>query len=568
MRSHPVRRTLPDSIRVLTAAVVFTVLGTGPTAQTPGLPHPKFETIPPLPCGCPPAWQLIGNSNTFPLTQFLGTIDNKPLSLRVFNTRTMQYAYASNATYHSTNVLGGTDINAIATGTIGATLAGGGQDFFTGLDFPNVISADFGTIGGGSGHTLSGASGTIAGGALNAVSGPDAVVSGGRSNTAGGQAAAIGGGDNNFANGFYACVSGGQFNSSSAAHATIGGGNFNLASGAAATVAGGQQGDAANDYASVGGGFGNSALGAHDTVSGGNQNSANGTAATIGGGKTNAASAPYATVGGGEANTAGQVGATAAGGQSNNASGQLSTVSGGFANSASDAYATVGGGLGNGVSGAQSTIAGGYQNDVSGLRAVIGGGELNTVSGNWGTIPGGKDNVAAGEHSFAAGLNARAMHQGAFVWADSTSAALQSTAIDQFSVRAAGGTRIFSNAGATTGVLLAPGAGTWSSASDRESKENIEAVDGRVVLERLVEVPIATWNYRSQDDAIRHMGPMAQDFYAAFALGLGEKTIDTIDHGGVALAAIQGLNALVQEQATRIAALEAKLSDLEQRGPR
>ena len=64
----------------------------------------------------------------------------------------------------------------------------------------------------------------------------------------------------------------------------------------------------------------------------------------------------------------------------------------------------------------------------------------------------------------------------------------------------------------------------------------------RAVLDRVVAMPLATWNYKEQDDSIRHMGPMAQDFHAAFGLGVSDKLIDTVDPDGVALAAIQGLN--------------------------
>ena len=41
----------------------------------------------------------------------------------------------------------------------------------------------------------------------------------------------------------------------------------------------------------------------------------------------------------------------------------------------------------------------------------------------------------------------------------------------------------------------------------------------RRTLDRLCGVPITTWNYKSQDASIRHIGPMAQDFHAAFAVG-------------------------------------------------
>ena len=88
---------------------------------------------------------------------------------------------------------------------------------------------------------------------------------------------------------------------------------------------------------------------------------------------------------------------------------------------------------------------------------------------------------------------------------------------------------------------------------------------GIMLLARLAEMPISTWNYKSDDPAVRHMGPMAQDFKIAFGLGSDETAIATIDTDGVALAAIQGLYQITQEQAETIATLKAQNSELEAR---
>ena len=56
---------------------------------------------------------------------------------------------------------------------------------------------------------------------------------------------------------------------------------------------------------------------------------------------------------------------------------------------------------------------------------------------------------------------------------------------------------------------------------------------------------------------------MAQDFKAAFGLGDSDTGIATVDEGGVALAAIQGLNQKVEEKEARIAELERRLEKLE-----
>ena len=58
---------------------------------------------------------------------------------------------------------------------------------------------------------------------------------------------------------------------------------------------------------------------------------------------------------------------------------------------------------------------------------------------------------------------------------------------------------------------------------------------------------------------------MSQDLYAAFGLGDSEASITTVDADGVALAAIQGLYTLSQEQAARIDALKEQNASLTQR---
>jgi hypothetical protein len=77
------------------------------------------------------------------------------------------------------------------------------------------------------------------------------------------------------------------------------------------------------------------------------------------------------------------------------------------------------------------------------------------------------------------------------------------------------------------------------------------------VLAKVAAMPVMTWNYRTQDESIRHIGPTAQDFRAAFGLGENDKTISTIDPSGVALAAIQGLVEEIKLGDEKIAKLEA-----------
>ena len=227
---------------------------------------------------------------------------------------------------------------------------------------------------------------------------------------------------------------------------------------------------------------------------------------------------------------------------------------------------TIGGGIGNQMTGVYSIIAGGYGCSVINLTyySVIGGGYNNTVAGTAATIPGGFQNSASGNFSLAAGYSAKATNNGAFVWADSAGGDCFSSANNQFTVRASGGTRFFSDAGASVGVQLAAGGNAWSALSDRSFKENFQPVDTRLVLDKVAHLPVTEWNLKSQPALIRHLGPMAQDFKAAFGLGEDDRHISTSDVDGVALAAIQGLNQKLDEKDAEIQHLKQSLAELQQ----
>jgi hypothetical protein len=169
-------------------------------------------------------------------------------------------------------------------------------------------------------------------------------------------------------------------------------------------------------------------------------------AATISGGgsgaERNRVTDDYGTVGGGMANQAGDgLGST------DNAS--WATVGGGFNNTASGYAATVGGGRNSFASSENATVGGGLSNTAIGYAATVGGGAGNTAGpGANAMVPGGMSNTAAGSWSLAAGTNAKALHDGAFVWADSTGSEFASTAANQFAIRASGGVTMVVSTGA------------------------------------------------------------------------------------------------------------------------
>lgn len=106
--------------------------------------------------------------------------------------------------------------------------------------------------------------------------------------------------------------------------------------------------------------------------------------------------------------------------------------------------------------------------------------------------------------------------------------------------------------------------GTRRTRSDRNQKEHFAAVDVQEVLTKVATLPIEKWNYKDQNPTIRHIGPMAQDFAAAFKVGEDDRFIEVVDANGVALAAIQGLYKLLQDKDAEFSAMRAELDELKQ----
>ena len=103
--------------------------------------------------------------------------------------------------------------------------------------------------------------------------------------------------------------------------------------------------------------------------------------------------------------------------------------------------------------------------------------------------------------------------------------------------------------------------GTVQSSSDRNAKEDFSNVNPLQVLAKVATLPVTEWNYKT-DKGVEHIGPMAQDFHAAFGLNGGDdKHISVVDEGGIALAAIQGLNQRLENEAKK---KDAQIADLKQ----
>jgi hypothetical protein len=265
---------------------------------------------------------------------------------------------------------------------------------------------------------------------------------------------------------------------------------------------------------------------------------------------------------------------TIAGGMNNQATGLQSTVSGGGDNVASADASVVAGGRSNKATDSFCFVGSGYFNEASNRASFVGSGYNNKAGGSCSAVPGGKLNEALGDFSFAAGYRAKIRRHnsqgqplvGSFVWADANDCDFVSDRDNEFAIRAIGGVRFISSlseCNPSNGVELAPGSGSWSTMSDEAMKENLTTVEGQLVLNKILSLPIHEWNYKSQDPSIRHVGPTAQDFYDAFGLGEADKYISNVDVDGIALAAIKALAQKTNELNAKLAEISELKAQLE-----
>jgi len=279
------------------------------------------------------------------------------------------------------------------------------------------------------------------------------------------------------------------------------------------------------------------------------------TGATIGGGGSgNVVTDDFGTVGGGEQNEAGD-------NSGSTCDASFATVAGGGFNTASGYASTVAGGDNNTASGPASIVAGGELNTASGDHSTVVGGVNNTASGQLSFVAGGVGNEAFGDFSFAAGQNAVTTDSGAFLWCASGGTQCGSAGTNSFEV-AVYGPIFFYDGPNGSGCNLSAGGGSWNCSSDRNLKDNIVPIDSRSVLERVAHLPITQWKMKAEPAGRKHIGPMAQDFYAAFRLGDSDRYIALGDGQGVALAAIQALYQVVQQKDGQIRKLRQQLQVL------
>ncbi|HEX6037018.1 tail fiber domain-containing protein [Longimicrobium sp.] len=213
---------------------------------------------------------------------------------------------------------------------------------------------------------------------------------------------------------------------------------------------------------------------------------------------------------------------------------------------------TVGVGFGSGVTvSGTAGFSAGASNVCSGFACTAIG--YTVRAGGQGSVALGYRTTANNDYAVALGYRAsNNTHTGTMVMGDeSTTDSVRNQVDNEFRIRYNGGIRLrvstaangmTPGAGGNVGCDLTVAVPTWTCASSRTLKENYEPVNGEDVLIRLRSVPVTTWNMIGGAE-VRHLGPVAEDFYQAFALGLGPTAIGMGDIDGVNLAAAKALEA-------------------------
>ncbi len=252
--------------------------------------------------------------------------------------------------------------------------------------------------------------------------------------------------------------------------------------------------------------------------------------------------------------------------------GNTTTASG--VSSAAFGKFTVASGLASTAMGSNTYARG--ENSTAMGEGSLASGVLSTAMGA-GTVASGLVSTAMGSYTTASGMWSTAIgnsastnsQEGSFVYGDASKGFLTpllAVVPNQFAVRAQNfwfGTNngVTATAGrfleTSTGAYLSSG-GAWTNSSDVNRKHLFERTSGEDVLSRLAAMPVQQWGYKAEDASVRHLGPTAQDFYAAFHLGAGETAIATVDADGVSLLAIQALEVRTRDLQTENGRLRAE----------
>lgn len=221
-------------------------------------------------------------------------------------------------------------------------------------------------------------------------------------------------------------------------------------------------------------------------------------------------------------------------------------------------------GYGN-IAGKRSISIGTNSRITGGSSSLALGNEILFNLGN-GSVGIGNNLINDGVWSYLIGSYAKA-NQHSIIIADASSTThLESTSNHQFLVRADGGVKIYSDTLMTTGVVLFSGSGSWSTLSDKNSKENILSTK-QDIINKIKITNVYRWSYLNQKKPFNHYGPMAQDFYRIFNFGESERLISNVDMDGLIFCGTKKMIAKIERKTNMInSAIDDlnKIQELEQ----
>ncbi len=349
--------------------------------------------------------------------------------------------------------------------------------------------------------------------------------------------------------------------------------------------------------AAIGGGRKNITGSRFATIAGGASNSVYGVASVVGGGLGNTIIANDAVIGGGNGNWIREDshGSVIQGGYSNRLgeSAQYSTIGGGYNNviELAAVHSVIPGGISNIIaSSASYSFAGGQRAVANHPGSFVWGGNgtsaftttaanqfMARASGGFGinTAPGYSLHVLDDKPSLMieGSDNSPAYLRFKRAADDTNDHYIAIGSAGQMVVKVAGSDRMTIATNGYIGIgisnptnrLHVAGnvtASAFVTSSDRTLKTAITPVSPRDILDKVEQLPVAVWQFKDTP-GVTHMGPMAQDFHAAFGLGNTDAGITTVDADGVALAAIQALAEDNRTLRAELDQLRTRLEELE-----
>ncbi|MEN2993650.1 MAG: hypothetical protein ABDH91_08895 [Bacteroidia bacterium] len=524
-----------------------------------------------------PFWRLTGN--TIAAGEFLGTLNDQPLVIRVNNTQTLQL----NPTTLS--------IQRDAGGNLRGS---GAVDLQLSRNQPTqVASGEFSVICGGLRNTASAFGSVVVGGHGNSATGQNAAIVGGLRNQATLTSTFVGGGERNVASINGASVVGGAENQASGFNSVVCGGFRNTAQGAQSMVGGGQDNVSSGEFSAIVGGWDNRVRDIYTTILGGQRNTARLPYAVVLNGEQNTSDCQYCFIANGANNTAsgtrfngiinGRSNQIAMGagdyntilngegnilenagehnsilGGSNNRMGaeSYSTILTGRNNSiptSGSSYELILGGRGHTISASEphNSILNGQNGSILNSAAystILNGTNVTIVGGNHNILLGGENNTVNGNYviAFGNGIAVAGEDRRVYLFTEADWGALVMNRPDN-----PAGYPIYvgtlGNGSNGSGAYLT-GGGVWTNASSRFIKDRFQKLSPQEVLAKVRQLPVEGWYYKGTQEY--HIGPYAEDFYEAFGTGVGNKEdarrhLAASDVAGVSLLSIQ---ALAQQQ--------------------